>query len=392
MVRSLQDVLKEINGKERNLAVVLGASYGALSIVRSLGRESIPVIVIGNTNFIGSSKYCAYYINAKDNNEILQKLMIIAEKYDRKIVLMTDSDNYINLIYQNWDVLKRRYVSHICKDWDTFELLTNKSKLYLVSNQLGIDSPKTYFSHELDLINKFPVIVKPLDKSKLPSIKGEKVAFCQNKEELVEIVDFVKSNKADCIIQEIIEGDIRNLFSVTLFRSDDGQVIYGYSGYKIRQFPVNFGTVSSFVVSQNKELLNMSIQILNNIGYIGVANFEYKYNPAEKKYYIIEVNGRFPMSTGVTEVLDNKFVYNVYKSCLNQSIVQTVNNQQSKVIWIHFLQDFRARMQLKRSSLSVLKFKINGYKIKWALWDSQDIKPALVYLRDAVYGRFIKRN
>jgi len=98
------------------------------------------------------------------------------------------------------------------------------------------------------------------------------------------------------------------------------------------------------------------------------------------------------MQTGVTEGLDNKFVYNVYKSCLNQRIGQTGKDQTSKVVRIKVLQEFRARMQLKRASLSVLKFKINGYKIKWALWDSQDIKPALVYLRDAVYGRFIKRN
>jgi len=391
-VRSLESVIEEIKEKKKNLAVVLGASYGGLSIVRSLGKEGIPVIVIGTTNFIGCSRYCVYYVNAKDNSKVVRNLVAIAEKYDRKIALMTDSDNYIKLIYQNWDILKERYGSHICKDLETFELLTDKSKLYLVSNQLGIDSPKTYFSYELDRISRFPVIVKPIDKSKLPSIKGEKVAVCKNKEQLVQIVDYVKLNGTDCVIQEIIEGDIRNLFSVTLFRSSDGQVLQGYSGYKIRQFPVNFGTVSSFVVNQNRELLDMSIQILNKIGYIGVANFEYKYNPEENKYYIIEVNGRFPMSTGVTEILGNKFVYNVYRSCLSQDMHQSVNTHQSKVVWVHFLQDLRARMQLKRRSLSVLKLKANGYKIKWALWDRRDIKPALVYLKDSVYGRLIKRN
>ncbi|SHJ92654.1 ATP-grasp domain-containing protein [Anaerobranca californiensis DSM 14826] len=380
---TLDKLLEGLSFNEKNLAIVLGGSYGALSIVRSLGQKKVPIIVIGNRDFIGNSKYCNFYFKTDEDEEIIDVLKEIANKYNRKSVILTDSDRYIELIYNYWDELKESYVSHLCNNKETFDILVNKELLYKKSEDLGLNCPKTYKKDEIYKINNFPVIVKPLDKAVLPSIKGNKVAYCKNKEELSEILRIVDRYKTECIIQEIIEGDLSSLYSITLFRSHKGEIQIGYIGHKIRQYPINFGTVSSFVTKDNIKLVNLSIEILNKINYIGVANFEYKYSEKESDYYIMEVNGRFPMVTGITEKLNNNFVYNIYNSCLEKRIDKNKENE-SKILWIHFLQDLRAKIQIKDFSFTILKHRLKGYKIHWALWNVKDISPFFTYIKELI--------
>lgn len=380
---TLSEVLKEIMLNKNNLAVVIGASYGSLSIVRSLGYNNIPVIVIGNKDFVGASKYCRYYVKVDKDIEILDSLRSIAQGYNKKIVLLTDSDRYINLIYRCWDELKNFYVSPICKDKESFYTLTNKERLYDICKELDINCPTTYKMNEAYNLNKFPVIVKPLDKAVLPSIKGNKVALCKNKQELLEVLEIVESYNTDCVVQEIIQGNLSSLYSVTLFRSENGGIQVGYSGHKIRQHPIEFGTVSSFLIKENNLLVEKSIEILEKINYVGIANFEYKYSENENKYYIIEVNGRFPMATGLTEKLNNNFVYNIYRSSLGNTF-EIKNEIKNEIVWVHFLQDLRARIQAKDFSLFLLRLKLKGFKIQWALWNKNDIKPMFVYIKDLI--------
>lgn len=372
--------------KSSKPVVVLAASFGALAIVRNLSKRGILVITMGRGKMTLKSFY-GTSLDLESPEDIKKILYELPEYLGEKPILFTDGEDYTDLIYKNRSWIKRKYILPT-KNFLGYENLTNKSRLYRTALRAGIDAPRTFSGSKQRKVTKFPVFVKPLNSLKFSELCGKKGIKCSNANQLKQALNFLEQKGFESVTQEIIPGKVQNLYSVTLYRNSLGGIILGYVGYKIRQNPFDFGTVTSFVTSKQDFLIKKSVQLLEKINFEGVANIEYKLCQKTKKYYIIEVNGRFPMAMAINNKIGNDFIYNVYLDMINpSSAIKKYPEPKKPILWISLERDLMILFKKRNAITEIFKI-LCDYRLQNAHFDIKDPFPSLevwrLYLKKAL--------
>jgi predicted ATP-grasp superfamily ATP-dependent carboligase len=94
------------------------------------------------------------------------------------------------------------------------------------------------------------------------------------------------------MVQELIPGDGRQQFSYCAFFKE-GRAIGSMVTQRRRQHPPEFGRASTFVETIDLPLLEtLSERFLNEIDYYGLVEMEYKLDPRDGQYKLLDVNAR----------------------------------------------------------------------------------------------------
>ncbi len=94
------------------------------------------------------------------------------------------------------------------------------------------------------------------------------------------------------MIQDLIPGDGRQQFAYCAFFKE-GQAIGSMVVRRRRQHPPEFGRASTFVETvELAPLEELSQRFLRAIGYYGLVELEYKLDPRDGQYRLLDVNGR----------------------------------------------------------------------------------------------------
>ena len=94
------------------------------------------------------------------------------------------------------------------------------------------------------------------------------------------------------MIQEFVPGDGQQQFAYCAFFKD-GQAIGSMTAQRRRQHPPEFGRASTFVETVDIPLLaTYSVRFLKEIGYYGLVEMEYKRDPRDGQYKLLDFNAR----------------------------------------------------------------------------------------------------
>src|SRR5437016_12188379 len=94
------------------------------------------------------------------------------------------------------------------------------------------------------------------------------------------------------MVQELVPGDGRQQFSYCAFFKE-GQAIGSMVAQRRRQHPPEFGRASTFVETIDLPLLEtLSKRFLKEIDYYGLVEMEYKLDPRDGQYKLLDVNAR----------------------------------------------------------------------------------------------------
>ncbi|WP_101773384.1 ATP-binding protein [Peptostreptococcus faecalis] len=374
--------------EENYSCVVLMGSLGALATVRNLVEHNMNVTGVSKRNYLLKTKM-NNSILIKNNNEITKILKEISERNHSKIIVFTDSDEYVEYLLNNKKTLSEYCLIPYSSDASITESLMNKSLLYKVANELSIDIPKTYSISDINELTRvveklaFPVLVKP---SKQVSEINEKVILCDTFQELEDA--FLKYNKyvETLVIQEYIKGTIENQYCVTTFTDKNMNVHIANIVRKKRQYPSLFGMGSCHIICYNKDILDIAYKILKNSKYEGISMMEFKYSSLENKYYLIEINCRLPIEMQLNNVVNKEFLYNVYKyyttneniSFLNEEQVE--NEMKHEIAWVNASYDIRACRQEKVNFLKEYYFYSKNKQLCWSILSRRDKKFFIYYI------------
>lgn len=163
-------------------------------------------------------------------------------------------------------------------DYESFDILNDKSKLYNLSRALNINVPERY-----ENINKAQVncVVKPINQS---SSRGVRYYFDQEK--LNGAKSFFASRK-DIIIQEYIQGEG---VGYSVF-AKNGKIITGFGHKRLAEYPISGGASVYRENYENEEIRSISEKLLTATKWSGFAMFEFKLT-TDNEVYLIEVNPR----------------------------------------------------------------------------------------------------
>ena len=99
----------------------------------------------------------------------------------------------------------------------------------------------------------------------------------------------------DCgtlMLQDIVPGGDEELYTLGSYLDAQSRPLAQFTGHKLRQHPPRFGHVSMAVSKWVPELAEAGLRLLSELGYHGVSQVEFKRDPRDGRYRLMEVNAR----------------------------------------------------------------------------------------------------
>jgi predicted ATP-grasp superfamily ATP-dependent carboligase len=182
--------------------------------------------------------------------------------------------------------------------WDTIKWVWDKRNTYGLANELGIPTPRTWYPRNVENLREIstdpPFTIKPAIKEHFFYSTKAKAWRANNHDELEEL--FRRAAKqidpAEIMIQDLIPGDGAQQFAYCAFFKE-GRAIGSMVVRRTRQHPAEFGRASTFVETvDSPQIEEFSVRFLRAINYYGLVELEYKLDPRDGQYKLLDVNGR----------------------------------------------------------------------------------------------------
>jgi predicted ATP-grasp superfamily ATP-dependent carboligase len=247
-----------------------------------------------------------------------------------------------------------------------------KSLFYDFALKNNILIPKTsrviIGENTLQTIEKleFPIVIKPTYRKASWDIAGfPKVFLCNNEKEYLESYRKAISVEEDLIAQEFIPGGDSDIYYCMTYYDANSRCLGSFTGKKIRQWPVDYGTATSTTISQEEFVTSETIRIFNMLNYAGFGSIEYKKSQKDGRFYIMEATvGRLDQTEFVTTVHGINLPLICYGSQTNKTFQITGSNDKMIIYIDSFKELFSAIKHIKRNDLTLSQWlkSIKGKK------------------------------
>jgi len=364
--------------KDKLGAIILGGHIQSLGILRILGREKIPGIVIENTakNLARRSKYCKGFW-CKADKELLNFLIKLGRGGNyRNWVVFPSNDFHVRLLSENKTELEQFFIVSI-DHWEVIQLFYNKKNTYELAAELDIPIVKTWFPQNetgLDGIDvPFPCIIKPAVMHTFYRQTGKKVFVCRDRVELRE--NYRKAAKVipanEVMIQEVIPGPSKNQFSAC-FLFLNGRTYVQLAACRMRQHPIDYGNATTYAETVELPILTeYGERILRAANYNGLCEVEFKRDKRDGQYKFLEVNPRTWKWHSIANKAETPFL-KAYYDFLTGKEIEPVEGY-SQASFCHSVTDVPTRLQLMVGGFDYWNRKKKP--VERAVWACDDKMP-----------------
>jgi predicted ATP-grasp superfamily ATP-dependent carboligase len=280
----------------------MDADYRGLAVVRSLGRQGIPVWVLerGDHLLAALSRYNCRTLSWPSRSEE-EKVNFLLELADREgirdWVLFPTGDEDAAFVARHHQTLGERF-QLTTPPWDVLQWSYNKRLAYELADRVGVDHPVTMYPASRDDVAagewKYPVILKPAYNSGFNRFTASKAWRVDTREQLLARYDEARTlvDADNLMIQELIPGGGESQFSYTALCRNGGPIA-SLTARRTRQFPMDFGRASTFVESiEDPATVAAAVPLLGALQYTGIAEVEFKRDPRDGRLKLLDINPR----------------------------------------------------------------------------------------------------
>lgn len=299
-------------------AVIIEGHIQGLSNTRLLGRVGIPVYVIDKGSCVARySKYCNKFFRCPDYlSEDFADYLINLHRSEglQDWLLLPSNDHAVYTISKHKETLKQ-YFKVITEDIDVIDKIYNKRNLLGIAREAGIPIPATFFPERsnpptVDL--RYPILIKGNQGLSFYKRYKNKALLLKTPTELINIWDdeLKDAQPGEYFIQEVIPDKYKTV-SLTVF-AEKGTILTYWMGVKLRQHPITFGTATCCKSILDKGLLDLSIKLIEELGYTGVCEIEWLRDPRDDESKLIEINPRTWLWVGLAAACGVNFPLEIY--------------------------------------------------------------------------------
>lgn len=370
-------------------AVVLGRSPTALYIIRELGRAGIKVCSVGmqshTANWSSYLQHNPATLNPGNEEECLSLLLQHFGKKGKKAFLIASSDQDLDFIYRNIDVLSANFYIQTSILTGQAHNIMDKEQLYQLCIEKGIAVPGSW-SADAEKLNdllgsiQFPCLIKPSLMHEVKTfMAGKKLWTATNNENFKAITATLPRGKTPWLVQEIIPGPESEIWLYCAFFDKHSKPQQAFTARKIRQFPPGFGSASLVQSEDNQELSNLCEQFFTSIKYQGIAAAELKRDAKTGQLKMIEINPRPSLWFEASSAANKQISLAAYCEASDQNLPQEQPQQQG-VYWRYWLKDTYSRIFYKLNPGFILPAPVipnlNNNRSVGAVYARDDVKPA----------------
>jgi D-aspartate ligase len=334
-------------------AVVMGADYRALGVVRSLGRRGVPVWVVkqGGHLVAAISKYASRTLPWPDGSDDAKIDFLLGlgakESLDGWLLIPTD-DYTVGLASCHYKALATNYTMTV-PPWDTLRWACDKRLLHQLADKLGIHQPWTASPLNKEQLASldcpFPVILKPAVRLQPSNLGIPKAWLAANRGSLLAHFDEASLllPPESFIVQEIVPGGGETQFSYAAL-CKDGSSLASLVARRTRQFPSDFGQLSTFVETVDvPEVIEPAERILEALRFTGLAEVEFKRDPRTGQFKLLDFNPRVWGWHTLCRRAGVDFPYLLWLLASNKQVPRLRGRAGER--WIHLTADLRVAIE-----------------------------------------------
>ncbi|GAA5148334.1 hypothetical protein GCM10023321_10450 [Pseudonocardia eucalypti] len=370
--------------------MVVGGRTQALAVIRSLGAEGVPVIVLRyhDQDMGHGSRWVREVIDCphpeRDPDGFDRVLDRVAARFPGSL-LVPPSDIAVAAVSARKRRLGELGFVVAAPEWDVVSTCLDKAATWDFARRHGVDAPATVAVREAGDLERFadevgfPGVLKPTVSHRYKAVFGRKWTRVDNLEEATRHHLEARAAGLEVVAQELVPGDELCGANYNAYVwGDDGEVVE-MTAAKIRNSPSETGSPCVAVSRRIPEVAEAGRHLLRALGYRGFANVEFKRDARDGTYKLIEVNARHNLSSALAIRCGINFPWLEYRHrMLGRPPVQP--DYEEGVYWIDVTRDLQASLSyLRRGDYSVGRFArpyLSGPV--FAVASARDPRPALI--------------
>jgi len=285
------------SAKLQALAIVVGGGLNALGVVRSLGNDGVPVIVLDTAHHSPAtrSRYgMAQVIRSLEGPELLADLQRVAQGLDTDAVLILTEEKSVETVSALRNLLPSRLRIRLPEHERLMQLM-HKQDFYDLAESLQAPVPRTVRlqgAQDLPKISslQFPCVFKPSGKSYEYGALFKKAYKVGSADEVAQLYRKIEPVLADMVVQEWIEGVDSEIYFCLQYIGRGGEVVGSFAGRKIRSWPPRIGGTASCTAAWEHadELTRLTADFFHQVDFSGMGSMEYKRDQRDGRFYMVE--------------------------------------------------------------------------------------------------------
>ena len=364
--------------------VVFGLLHAGLAIVRSLGRQGLPVhgVALRPQEFGLRSRYLASARCVDGVDGLLDALRSLPERP----VLFPERDENVELLLDRWDEIRGLADVPLPDDPEATRRLRRKDLLPQVAAEAGIAAPQTLPAESPEQIRSAglqpPLLLKAVEGQEFAVAFGEKAFVGRDLDETVAGWKRAREHGFHTIVQELVPDSSEHVWSLFTYIGRDGEPKASVVGRKIRQGPLRFGTSAVFASADDPEVHEQGLRLLRAAGYTGLAHVELVRDPRDGELKLLEVNTRQPVWAGIATGPELGIARVAYDD-LTGANTGPERTLPEGLFWVYFAKDMWVSAQMARrrelGPAAFLRPYVQRRKVR-SVFAADDPKPALASL------------
>jgi D-aspartate ligase len=280
-----------------NTAVVVDVGWvNGLAAVRSLGRAGIRVLALDHRpSALGFRSRYAEPVLAPDPQDEGAFVAFLAGLEVERAPLFATHDEPLNAIARGADRLGDRFL-YPFPAWDVLSRIQTKRGQLEAADAAGIPIPRTAYPRSAEEARAaaqelgLPVLVKPSSTEGFKRRFRRQAFRCDTAAEVEDA--YAQAAPYEPMVQEVIPGGDGELYTLGSYLRADGEPLGLFSGRKLRQTPPGVGTCRVGEAVWVDEVVKSGLELLRALGFHGLSQVEFKRDPRDGAYKLMEVNPR----------------------------------------------------------------------------------------------------
>ena len=274
-------------------AVVDVGWVNGLAAIRSLGRAGIRVLAVDHRpSALGfRSRYAEPFLSPDPHSDETRFVAFVRALGE--VVVLPTHDEQLNLIARHLGDLA---VLAPFPPWDVLERVQSKRLQLEEAEAAGVDTPRTAYPATAEDARAaaeeigFPLLVKPEHPVGFKQRFRRQAFRCESVAELEQAYE--QASEFAPMVQELIPGGDDTLYTVGSYLSREGSPLGVFSGRKLRQTPPGIGTCRIGEAVWVQEAVDAALRLLQQFGYFGLSQVEFKRDPRDGRFKLMEINPR----------------------------------------------------------------------------------------------------
>jgi predicted ATP-grasp superfamily ATP-dependent carboligase len=354
----------------------LACVLGGMDLVRPLGLAGIRSAVVSAPDGLAQhSRFVRAVIPWRDEEiaegaeGLVDGLLRFAASQKTKPILFYDQDASLLFVSRNRERLRQGF-HLLVPDAVLVEDLVDKGRFQSLAERLKLPVPPARLlsasaALPADLGLRFPVVVKPLWRCRCWA-EDAKVVQVDSMPALRAAWPRLASQCADLLVQEMVAGPESCIESYHVYVDRQGLIAGGFTGRKIRTFPISHGHSTALVLTAAEDVAALGRSLVGRLGLRGLAKFDFKRDP-DGRLHLLEVNPRFTLWHHLGALGGVNLPALVYAD-LTGSPRPAASLRRTDVRWCRLLGDWRAARASGLSLAAWLPFAL-GCEASLLSWD-----------------------